>query len=665
MRVRHLALMVAAALGFALAAGTEALAVGKPSWYAATRHGSAFRNVRDFGAKGDGVADDTIAIQAAIDRDRGIEYEKKPAVVFLPPGTYRISDTLILWKWTHLVGDASSPPTIVLSGSSPGFDNPARKKPAITTTNGWCVDPKTRNWPANSDKLGASANNTFFIQIHNLNVRLEAGNPGAVGILWRVAQATSIRKVRIEAGDAAVGLDVGGGTDYAAFDQPPSQGGGGTIENVAIVGGRIGLRAWGSQWLFRSVHLRGQSEVGVQVHECWNFDFVDLQIQDAPLGLLVERCMVVLVLDSGFRGISAGQAIKTDGSALYLEAVTCDGVARIVDDKLPGDANGRTMVAGWFQGSEAVAGSAASRAASGSFIPQPRKPLPLRPRPDLDDTSIVNAFDCGARGDGVADDTEALRRAIAGHRTVFLPYGRYKVSDTLLLRADTRLIGEGLPELFLAENANGFGDGATPKALIETPEDARAKCVLAGLWVGAGEGNPGAILVDWRCGEQSGIWDTHLLTNLKGAIYCHLRLTGHGGGLFSNMWNPGGADEAGFIGESQGPAWFYNTPFEHHSQFAYLLHGAANYTFVTAQTEQSPVALRMDKCRNIALYGILYTYWGQMQPCQAQVTDCPGTWLAGVAGHNSETLIQVTARKAPPVDVPGGTGWHQLTVGRF
>lgn len=49
-------------------------------------------NVRDFGAKGDGVTDDTAAIQAAL----RASYEKGRGVVCIPSGTYLLSDTLYL-----------------------------------------------------------------------------------------------------------------------------------------------------------------------------------------------------------------------------------------------------------------------------------------------------------------------------------------------------------------------------------------------------------------------------------------------------------------------------------------------------------------------------------------------------------------------------------------
>jgi hypothetical protein len=67
-------------------------------------------SVKDFGAVGDGLVDDTLALQTALTSARA---------VFVPPGTYRIANTLTLGYGQTLygVGQAS-----VIRGASNGFD---------------------------------------------------------------------------------------------------------------------------------------------------------------------------------------------------------------------------------------------------------------------------------------------------------------------------------------------------------------------------------------------------------------------------------------------------------------------------------------------------------------------------------------------------------------
>src|SRR5699024_2117916 len=57
-------------------------------------------SVRDFGAVGDGVTDDTAAIQAALDSGA--------PVVYAPPGVYAISDPVVVEEGTHFRGDGAT-----------------------------------------------------------------------------------------------------------------------------------------------------------------------------------------------------------------------------------------------------------------------------------------------------------------------------------------------------------------------------------------------------------------------------------------------------------------------------------------------------------------------------------------------------------------------------
>ena len=213
-------------------------------WYEnATRRGTTFRSTRDFGAVGDGVTDDTAALQAAINHARGETEAKANAVVYLPSGEYLISDTLIMWFSTALVGNSGCPPTIRLkdhmwsapcaAAAAAGAAAGLACTPMVATTNGFgqkmtgregrCYN-STHEKPCSAVYLDPNCH--FYSAIRHVHFDLGVGNAGASAVHWRVAQQTALRNIVIEARDAGVGLDVNAG--------------GGTIEDVIVRGGQYG-----------------------------------------------------------------------------------------------------------------------------------------------------------------------------------------------------------------------------------------------------------------------------------------------------------------------------------------------------------------------------------------------------------------------------------------
>jgi hypothetical protein len=76
-----------------------------------------FDAVRDFGAKGDGKADDTEAIQHCIDAAR---QAGKDAIAYLPGGNYRIAKTLLVTGSDYFIGGIGTATRLLWAGPAAG-----------------------------------------------------------------------------------------------------------------------------------------------------------------------------------------------------------------------------------------------------------------------------------------------------------------------------------------------------------------------------------------------------------------------------------------------------------------------------------------------------------------------------------------------------------------
>jgi hypothetical protein len=96
-------------------------------------------NVKDWGAKGDGVTDDSAAIQAAIDyafncRDFAKDIYASGRMVYLPPGTYWVGNTTI-----RLTGSSSGVPRYQPGGVTVHFVGAGRDATVIKGNNPWFI----------------------------------------------------------------------------------------------------------------------------------------------------------------------------------------------------------------------------------------------------------------------------------------------------------------------------------------------------------------------------------------------------------------------------------------------------------------------------------------------------------------------------------------------
>jgi hypothetical protein len=143
------------------------------------------------------------------------------------------------------------------------------------------------------------------------------------------------------------------------------------------------------------------------------------------------------------------------------------------------------------------------------------------------DANLVNVRDFGVKGDGVTDDTAAIRQTIeqnlTKHRTLFFPKGTYLVRDTLEWK-DTNGVfgafltwqGEGIGKTIikLQDNASGFDNPQQPKPITrsgslgvgENGKGNRAhNNYIFDMTFDVGKGNPGAIGVDFNASNTGAI----------------------------------------------------------------------------------------------------------------------------------------------------------------
>ncbi|KAG7453018.1 exo-beta-1,3-glucanase [Guyanagaster necrorhizus] len=592
-----------------------------------------FRNVKDYGAVGNGVTDDTAAINAAISAGNRCgdgtcaSSTVTPALVYFPQGTYLVSSPIIAYYYTELVGDARNPPTLLAAPSFAGM--------AVIDADPYLVGGGGSQWYTNQ--------NNFFRSVRNfvIDVSQMPATSTGTGIHWQVAQATSLTNIHFVMSQAS-------NTAHQGIWM--ENGSGGYMGDLVFTGGKFGMWVGNQQFTVRNITINN-AQTGVFGLWNWGWTFQRVTINNCQVGFdlatggLTEDTQTVgaeAIIDAVVTNtpifVRTSSPSTSLAGSIVLNNVQLNNVTTAV-----GVVGGAVVLAGgtmkidsWGQGN-VYTGTNPTGQFVRSNIVSAAKPASLldgsgfifaKTRPqyvDYSTSQIVSVKDHGAVGDGTTDDTAALTSIFnqyAGCKIIFFDAGTYIVTSTLTIPAGTQMVGEAWS--VIAGKGSAFQDQSNPQVVVRVgAQGSQGTVEISDIIFSRIYLAPGAIVVEWNVHETTqggtGMWDSHI--RLGGAAGTGLELAtcpSSGAGGYNNcyaaflalhltsgstaylegtwVWladhdlDGNGVSQLtiysgrGILSESAGPVWLIGTA-EHHVLYQYNLVNAQNHYMGLIQTE--------------------------------------------------------------------------------
>ena len=572
-----------------------------------------------YGAVADGVADDTPAIQAAINHAAGT---MGGGIVFVAEGRYRITHTVHLWSGIRLVGYGAYRPVFVLGANTPGY----QEGHEFLGTGRYMLQFASRQPAAGGPVIDANEF-TFYSAINNLDFEIGDGNPSAIAIRFHVAQHCYLAHMDIKVGQGRAGLeDVGN-----------------NASDLHIEGGDYGIisvrtaPAW--QFLLMDSTIEGQRKAAIQTQEV-GMTLVRDRIARAPVAIEIAQGKMEQLYgrDLTFEDIRRTALVLGDAAKAHhqvtLERTVCRRVPILVEHGSGGLSQLSTLRAPGLRYVE-------QRLAIGLKIgPDGReRGVTVEHKETLSSAASVasdipafppmgqwaNVHDLGVKGDGTTDDTAALQAAIDSHRTLYLPTGSYRVKATLHLRPDSVLIGFNPSTTVITppEDDPAFAGQGDAIPLVESARGGNA--ILSGMGIDTGYIAPRASGLVWLAGPHSMVDDVNFAAGhgrigssfgvrpsqpaQQGASgapaqrpaagfrargpstaetqYPSLWIRDGGGGILRGIWTSNTNAKAGLLVENTTtPTVVYQMSCEHHMHHETQFYHASNWTIYALQTEE-------------------------------------------------------------------------------
>ncbi|RFU33704.1 hypothetical protein B7463_g2616, partial [Scytalidium lignicola] len=604
-----------------------------------------YRDVRSsqFGAAGNGVQDDTTAIQNAIllgnanaDRSQNrLGTTGQPAVVYLPSGTYMISRPLQIYIDTVFIGNPLNPPVIKATSNFAGSTMIFSKDPNFDSTI------------------------NFYIAIKNLVIDSTNISPSTqIKLLdWSVSQATQLSNVVFNMPTFSTG--------HTGIVMP--EGGSGTLMNdITFNGGFIGLDYNNQQYMFKSLTFNGCT--------------TGLDWSNGSGGS-------ISVVDSSARSVGTAIALHTETTgqaSMIIENFSADssvtntvtaGGSRILSGSVPQT---------WVYGNAYTPGGPATGAHQTGTVYQSDRVSALLDSSgkyvvvapptyeEYDVSEFVNVKTVAGLpvfGDGATDDTANLNTIIsqnAGCKILFFPAGTYIVTSTLFFPTGSRVVGEAWSAISAAGSA--FFNPSSPTVMVRVgnPGD-RGVAQFSDMLFTVSDVLQGCTLLEVNMAGNTpgdvGFWNSHhrvggaagskVETNCGGspaqckAAFMLMHLTASSSAYVEGMWGwtadhdlDGSNGQTistgrGYLIEATQGTWMIGTAAEHNTLYEYNINKAQN------------VYIGMQQCET--------PYW--QGPSSSQ-TLTPAPWSTTAVAAGDPTFSNCAA-----TDAQCRMSWYQIISG--
>ncbi|OCL04180.1 glycoside hydrolase family 55 protein [Glonium stellatum] len=573
-----------------------------------------FRNVvTDFGADNTGTKDASSAIQSAIAAgatngpnrsSNSMGTTGQPAVVYIPSGIYLMEGSIQLYVGTVIVGDPLNPPVLKASSNFP---------------NDHIVYGKDPNHDGTINFYMAFKN----IIIDSTNV---SGSTTITLLDWTVSQATQLTNVVFNMPNFSTG-HTGLSTTYGYNSNV-------ILNDLTFYGGVVAMSLSGQQWVFKNITIISAT-TGV-IAGGTNLVFIGCTFKNVETGINANGISGSLtVIDS--TGSNLGSLITSYDSGNAGNSIILENVANSGNTVTLGSSvvKSGSVIDTWVHGNYYAPGNANAQHEEDLSTTTPRSSVlvsngnyfTIRP-PTYQDYSVsqfINIKSVSAYpvyGDGVTDDTNninAILSQYASCKIVYFPAGTYIVTNTIVVPAGSRIVGEAYGSAISAVGSNFYNPNA-PTTMVQVGNSGDVGVAqISDMLFTVADVLQGCKLVEVNIAGSTpgdvGIWNSHFRiggaagskveTNCAGspdickAAWGLLHLTNTSSAYIENMWGwtadhdlDGGNGQTistgrGMLIEATKGTWLVGTAMEHHTLYQYNFEYASN-VFSAMQQSETP-----------------------------------------------------------------------------